>query len=113
MHIAAISVAPVFPNSVFGGSQKILKDVVVGLDRLGHDVQLWCTRTRKHTCQFEINGVPVHPELRLRGTFPATHQVSPIDLANTAKVLCGAAAWAERVYLHADAIYMRHALDGC
>ncbi len=113
MRIAAISVAPLFHNSVFGGSQKILKDVVGGLDRLGHDVQLWCTRTGKHTCQFEVNGVPVHPELRLRGTFPATHQVSPIDLANTAKVLSDAVTWAQRVYLHADAIYMRHALDGC
>tara|TARA_B100000809_G_scaffold208184_1_gene210779 strand:- start:130 stop:1521 length:1392 start_codon:yes stop_codon:yes gene_type:complete len=113
LRIAAISVAPLFHNSVFGGSQKILKDVVGGLDRLGHDVQLWCTRTGKHTCQFEVNGVPVHPELRLRGTFPATHQVSPIDLANTAKVLSDAVTWAQRVYLHADAIYMRHALDGC
>jgi len=113
LRIAAISVAPLFQNSVFGGSQKILKDVVGGLDRLGHDVQLWCTRTGQHTCQFEVNGVPVHPELRLRGTFPATHQVSPIDLANTAKVLSAAVTWAQRVYLHADAIYMRYALDGC
>ena len=59
MRIAAISVAPLFPNSVFGGSQKILNDVADGLNRMGHDVQLWCTRTGKHTCQFEINGVSV------------------------------------------------------
>ena len=113
LRIAAISVAPLFPNSVFGGSQKILNDVADGLNRMGHDVQLWCTRTGKHTCQFEINGVPVNPELRLRGTFPATHQVSPIDLANTAKALSRAGSWAQRVYLHADAVYMRHALNNC
>tara|TARA_Y100000588_G_C14252662_1_gene924135 strand:- start:1514 stop:2905 length:1392 start_codon:yes stop_codon:yes gene_type:complete len=113
LRIAAISVAPLFPNSIFGGSQKILKDVAVGLNRIGHDVQLWCTRTRKHTRQFEMNGITVHPDLRLRGTFPATHQVSPIDLATTAKVLSGAGSWAQRIYLHADAIYMRHALENC
>ncbi len=111
MRIAVISVAPVFSDYVIGGSQKILADVAAGLRNSGHDVQIWCTGTAKHSGEFELKGVPTHPELMLRGSFPATHQVSPVALARTVDVLKKAAAWADRVYLHADAIYLREALD--
>ncbi|WFG40089.1 glycosyltransferase [Candidatus Lucifugimonas marina] len=112
MRIAAISVAPVFPNQVIGGSQKILADVAAGLKRSGHDIQIWCTGTEAHSGDFEIDGVPVHPVLRLRGAFPATHQITPSALAQTANRLSAAAEWADRVYLHADAVYLRHAIEG-
>lgn len=112
MRIAAISVAPIFPDTVIGGSQKILEDVSVGLKRAGHDIQIWCTGTAGNQDGFEIDGVPVRPDLNLRGVFPATHQVSPAALARTAATLRDAAEWADRVYLHADAVYLRHALEG-
>lgn len=104
--------APVFSDHVIGGSQKILADVVVGLNARGHDIQIWCTRADSHTGDFEVGDVPVHPDLKLRGTFPATHQVSPAALAQTSDVLRNAADWADRVYLHADAVYLRHAISG-
>lgn len=110
MRIAAVSVAPIFPDFVIGGSQKILIDVATGLKRSGHDVRIWCTGTGGNDSDFEINAVPVHPMLKLRGTFPATHQVSPASLAATSRALKDAADWADRVYLHADAVYLRHAL---
>ncbi|MEE8045919.1 MAG: glycosyltransferase family 4 protein, partial [Dehalococcoidia bacterium] len=112
MRIAAISVAPVFPDHVIGGSQEILADLSTGLKNNGHDIQIWCTGTESHEGDFDIAGVPVHPDLQLRGSFPATHQVSPTALACTSDVLRRAADWADRVYLHADAIYLRHALAG-
>ena len=112
MRIAAISVAPLFPDLVIGGSQKILIDVAAGLNRSGHEVQIWCTGTKVHEGDFTIDGVTIHPQLALRGTFPATHQVSPIELAITADALRRAADWGDRVYLHADAVYLRHALEG-
>lgn len=112
MRIAAISVAPVFPDYVIGGSQKILADIAVGLKNRGHDIQIWCTGTDAHDGDFEISEVPVHPDLKLRGSFPATHQVSPAALAQTSDLLRKAADWADRVYLHADAVYLRHALEG-
>lgn len=112
MRIAAISVAPVFPDQVIGGSQKILADLAVGLKSRGHDIQIWCTGTEAHSGDFDLLGVSVHPDLRLSGSFPATHQVSPTALARTAEVLKEAADWADRVYLHADAVYLRHALEG-
>jgi glycosyltransferase involved in cell wall biosynthesis len=111
VRIAAISVAPVFPNYVIGGSQKILVDVTAGLKRSGHDVQIWCTGMESHFGDFEVDGVTVHPDLQLRGSFPATHQVSPIALARTAEILRNATEWADRVYLHADAVYLRYALE--
>jgi len=112
VRIAAISVAPVFPDQVIGGSQKILADLAVGLKNLGHDIQIWCTGTDAHQGEFKIDGVLVHPDLKLSGSFPATHQVSPIALAKTSEVLRKAAEWSDRVYLHADAVYLRHAIDG-
>ncbi|MBT3995746.1 MAG: glycosyltransferase family 4 protein [Chloroflexi bacterium] len=112
MRIAAISVAPIFPNYVIGGSQRILADVTAGLKNSGHDLQIWCTGTDSHNGDFEVGGVTVHPDLQLRGSFPATHQVSPVALARTAETLRNAAEWADRVYLHADAVYLRHALEG-
>ena len=101
-----------FSDHVIGGSQKILADVAVGLKNNGHDIQIWCTGTDSHTGDFELGNVPVHPDLTLRGAFPATHQVSPAALAQTADVLRKAADWADRVYLHADAVYLRHAIEG-
>lgn len=112
MRIAAISVAPIFPDYVIGGSQKILVDVASGLRVRGHDIRIWCTGTGSHEGDFEIANVPVHPDLHLRGSFPATHQVSPAALAITADVLRRAADWGDRVYLHADAVYLRHAIEG-
>jgi len=112
LRIAAISVAPVFSDHVIGGSQKILADVAVGLKNNDHDIQIWCTGTDSHNGDFEVGKVPVHPDLKLRGAFPATHQVSPAALAQTSEVLRKAADWADRVYLHADAVYLRHAIEG-
>jgi hypothetical protein len=111
VRIAAISVAPLFPDFVVGGSQKVLADVAAGLKRSGHDIQIWCTETEENREGFDIDGLSVRPELKLRGAFPATHQVSPTALAETAGKLRNAAEWADRVYLHADAIYLRHALE--
>jgi glycosyltransferase involved in cell wall biosynthesis len=112
VRIAVISVAPVFPNFVIGGSQKILSDVAVGLQRAGHETQIWCTSSPVHSGDFEIDGITIHPDLKLRGSFPATHQVSPVQLQQTADALRLAADWADRVYLHADAVYLRHAIEG-
>lgn len=112
MRIAAISVAPMFPDYVIGGSQKILSDIAIGLKNRGHELQIWCTGTETHEGDFDLSGVTVHPDLQLRGSFPATHQVSPTALAQTAEVLKEAADWANRLYLHADAVYLRQAIEG-
>jgi glycosyltransferase involved in cell wall biosynthesis len=97
---------------VIGGSQKILADIANGMKTAGHDIQIWSTYNDVHDDDFEIGNVTVHPELKLRGSFPATHQISPADLIETTQTLRKAADWANRIYLHADAVYLRHALEG-
>ena len=68
MRIAAISVTPLFPDYVHGGSQKILADVATGLKTNGHDVEIWCPHLDGNVDDFEIDNVIVHPTLKLRGT---------------------------------------------
>jgi glycosyltransferase involved in cell wall biosynthesis len=48
----------------------------------------------------------------LRGTFPSPYEVAPHRLAAVAAALRGGAEWADRIYLHADAVFMRHLLGG-
>ena len=113
MRILAVSVAPLFPDFVMGGSQRILVDVARALGIVGHDVRVLCTRRTENEGGFDLSPrVRVQADLPLRGTFPAQYQVAPYRLAQTARVLSEAAAWADRVYLHADAIYLRDALVG-
>ena len=97
MRIAAVSVAPLLPDVVIGGSQKILVDVLTGLSRNGHDVQVWCSGRSAHSGEVEISGVRVHPEMKLRGSFPATHKVPPFKLAATTQALSEMADWGDRV----------------
>jgi glycosyltransferase involved in cell wall biosynthesis len=113
MRVLAVSVAPLFPGFVMGGSQRILMDVAAGLGRAGHEVRVLCTRLPENADGFSpAPGVTVEPVLRLRGAFPSPYETAPHLLAETWHALSGAAAWADRIYLHADAIYMRGALGG-
>jgi glycosyltransferase involved in cell wall biosynthesis len=110
MKIAAISAAPLVSGQVIGGSQRILQQVVAGLSERGHDVRVYCTRTEANLSGFKIGRADVLPILQLRGAFPATHQVSPAALSLTASAISSAGEWADHVYLHADAMYLRQAL---
>lgn len=111
MRILAVSVAPLFPGFVMGGSQRVLMDVAAGLGEAGHEVRLLCSRRPENAEGFSpAPRVTVEPSLRLKGSFPAPYETSPHNLAATWNALTEAAAWADRVYLHADAVYMREAL---
>lgn len=108
MRILAVSVAPLFPDRIMGGSQRILMEVVDALAEDGHQVRVLCSdsgarfRTR--------SGASVEPMLELRGSFPAPFQTAPHRLNSVWEALEDGSNWADRAYLHADAIYMRAAL---
>ena len=113
MRVLAVSVAPLFPGFVMGGSQRVLMDVVTGLGEAGHEVRVLCTQLPENAGGFSpARGVTVEPVLRLRGAFPAPYETAPHLLAETWRALSDAAEWADRIYLHADAIYMRGSLGG-
>jgi glycosyltransferase involved in cell wall biosynthesis len=111
MRVLAVSVAPLFPGVVMGGSQRVLMDVVDALAEAGHDVRVLCSQVDgTGDCFSTKHGAVIEPNLPLRGAFPAPYQVTPHRLKSAWRALAEAAIWAERVYLHADAIYMRAAL---
>ncbi len=111
MRILAVSVAPLFPDRVMGGSQRILVQVVDALSKAGHEVRLLSSAISDDAPDFNTPaGVRVSPVLPLRGSFPAQYQTAPHRLNSFWKTLAQNADWADRAYLHADAIYMRNAL---
>jgi glycosyltransferase involved in cell wall biosynthesis len=111
MRVLAVSVAPLFPGVVMGGSQRILMDVLDALAESGHDVRVLCSQADGTGDGFSTeHGAVVEPSLPLRGAFPAPYQVTPHRLYAAWRALAEAASWAERVYLHADAVYLREAL---
>lgn len=111
MRILAVSVAPLFPDRVTGGSQRILIDVADALAEAGHTVRVLCSRSPGGGSGFETpNGASIEPSLELRGAFPAPYQTAPHRLQSVWQRLSEGASWAGRAYLHADAVYMRSAL---
>ncbi len=111
MRVLAVSIAPVFEGAVHGGSQRILLEVASALGEAGHQVRLLCSARPENEGGFRLTpNVAVEPSLPLRGFFPSPFEVAPYRLAEAARALRDAAAWADRVYLHADAVFMRHLL---
>ena len=111
MRILAVSVAPLFPDIVMGGSQRVLQDVATGLGEAGHEVELLCSLRPENSGGVSLGpDVRVEPPLELKGAFPARYETAPHRLKNTWRALARASGRADRVYLHADAVYMRAAL---
>lgn len=69
---------------VHGGSQKVLRDVMIGLGIRGHEITILCPRREDNKDIFWLsNRVKVEPILLLKGTFPAPYEVSPFRLLQT------------------------------
>lgn len=112
MRVLAVSVAPLYPDRIMGGSQRILMKTVDALAEAGHEVRLLAPDIQGAGNGFRTeHGASIEPVLELRGAFPAPYQTAPHRLRSVWAAFEGAAHWAERAYLHADAIYMRSALD--
>lgn len=106
--IVITSIAPLFPDAVYGGSQAILSRVAIGLAEAGAEVDLICSARPENSGGFELApGVRVRPLLRLTGAFPDPYEVPPADLAATARDIAPFLKAAELVYLHADIFHFR------
>ncbi len=112
MRVLAISVAPVYPNRVMGGSQRVLMEAIDSLAAAGYEVRLLSPDVPESESFETPSGARIEPALKLRGGFPAPFQTSPDRLASTWRLVAKTAIWADRAYLHADAFYFREALDG-
>ncbi|MFW6174626.1 MAG: glycosyltransferase family 4 protein [Chloroflexota bacterium] len=106
--VLAVSVAPLFPDAVHGGSQRVLLDAVSGLAEAGADVRVACGWRPENEGGFQLqSGAPVEPLLRLKGYFPEPWEAPPHLIARTARALGPWLSWADVVYLHADTFYLR------
>jgi glycosyltransferase involved in cell wall biosynthesis len=107
MKITCISVAPIFVNRVIGGSQKILIEVMQGLSKKGHRVQILATHNGTEHSEFKCKDIVIKPILKFRGAFPSTHQVPPYDLVNNRESLHENTVDSDVVFLHGDSLFIR------
>ncbi|MCH7739519.1 MAG: glycosyltransferase family 4 protein [Chloroflexi bacterium] len=106
--IVITSIAPLFPDAVYGGSQAILSRIAIGLAEAGATIDLICSARPENSGGFDLAaGVRVRPLLRLTGAFPDPYEVPPADLAATARDIAPFLKAAELVYLHADIFHFR------
>ncbi|MDP6823716.1 MAG: glycosyltransferase family 4 protein [Dehalococcoidia bacterium] len=107
--VAVVSIAPILPGAVHGGSQRILDGVLRGLVDAGADVRVLCSWRPENDGGFEIAPrIKVEPLLRLSGYFPNPWEVAPHRILQSAESISLVLEWAESVYLHADTFYLRH-----
>ena len=111
MKITGISIAPIYPNKIIGGSHKVLMDLFSGLGEKGHELNILSTRTNEINSKFYFNKVLVDPVLNFRGMFPSTHHFPPYKLLSNLKEIENQTVQSDVVYLHADALYLRPNLN--
>ena len=111
MKITGISIAPIYPNKIIGGSQKVLMDLFSGLGEKGHELNILSTKTNEINSKFYFNKVLVDPVLNFRGMFPSTHHFPPYKLLSNLKEIENQTVQSDVVYLHADALYLRPNLN--
>lgn len=106
--VAVVSIAPILPGAVHGGSQRILDGVLRGLADAGAEVHVICSWRPENDGGFEIAPrIKVEPLLRLTGYFPDPWEVPPYQILQSAEAIAPVFEWAETVYLHADTFYLR------
>jgi glycosyltransferase involved in cell wall biosynthesis len=102
------SIAPLFENQVYGGSQAILQSIAIGLAEHGATVDVVCSRRPENENGFRWHErAVVHPLLRLTGAFPDPYEVPPGDIARSARDIAPLINAADVVYLHADIFHLR------
>lgn len=101
MKIVVFSLGVMFRNVVQGGSQKALRDIVIGLARRGHCITILCPYREDNAEIFEIvPNVVVKPILPLRGAFPLPYGVSPFALLEVCRILQEEIENADLLYCH-------------
>ena len=107
--VAVVSIAPILPGVVHGGSQRILDGVLRGLADAGAEVRVVCSWRPENDGGFELApNINIEPLLRLSGYFPDPWEVPPYQILQSAESIAPVFEWAETVYLHADTFYLRN-----
>lgn len=111
MRILIFSIGPIFPHEVHGGSQRVLRDLCLGLAKRGHQVHILCTAREDNNRSFELgSGVTVDPVLPFRQTFPFPYETSPSSLCRILEIIESLEPAFDVLYMHADGFLMKPAL---
>jgi len=101
MKILIFSLGPIFKDSVHGGSQKILREIMTHLGNKGHIVDVFCTKRKDNNETFSLSkNVYVHPALRFRETFPEPYKTPPYNLSSIISVLSEEIKRHDVFYIH-------------
>jgi len=101
VRILAVSLGPIFPRDVHGGSQKVLRDLSIGLAKRGNRLTILCTRRDDNHLPFELDeGVVVKPILPFKQVFPMPYAVPPHQLARLCSIILDEIRVNDLLYLH-------------
>ena len=101
MRILVFSLGVVFKKAVQGGSQKVLRDIAVGLAQRGHKITIVCPMRKDNNKIFEFcRGAVVKPILPLREAFPMPYAVSPFSLTESYRIIEEEIKDADLLYCH-------------
>lgn len=99
--VLILSMGPVFPGGVHGGSQKILAAIACHLGELGNDVRILCTARPDLPTTFSLNTrVTVEAQLSFKQPFPDPFRVAPSRVAESLERISLAIADSDVVYMH-------------
>ena len=101
MKILVFSLGVVFREGVQGGSQKVLRDIAIGLAKRGHSITIICPKRQDNNTVFNIEErVTVKPILPLKGAFPMPYAVSPFFLSEAYRIMESELMQADLLYCH-------------
>ena len=99
--ILILSMAPVFPRKVHGGSQKILAAIACHLGKCGNQVKVICTARPNLPATFTLEpGVTVEAQLSFKQPFPDPFRAPPSRVALSLEKISTDIANSDIVYMH-------------
>jgi len=106
MNVCVLSAGPIFQNYVHGGSQKILRNILLGLSS-SDKVTVLCV-ARRDLEPFKINeNIKVLPVLTYRETYPNPLNTSPLRIANLSAMVYKYTRNADVIYNHDSQMIFR------
>lgn len=105
MKILVLSLGPIFPEAVHGGSQKILREIAIHLGKK-HNVDIFCTERKDNNKPFCLaENVRVHPQIRFKETFPQPYRTPPYNLGGIISILNKEIKKYDVFYIHDSGLY--------
>ena len=106
MKIACLSLVEIFPDYVLGGSQNILRKIILGLRENNINVRLFSPKNDNP--KSFIGDVEIENKLSLKGSFPSPFEIPLYELQSLQEELDKISSWADRLYFHGDGWFMRN-----